>query len=80
MGYDVWAVSDISSPGSAVNGWNFGDFSAFTIVDVGGLRVQAGSDSLFGNRQLAIGVIRKVASHLPDVTAIAYQTAANLYS
>ena len=73
----MWVNNDIPSPGSAVIGWYFGDFQAFEIADVGGLRIDASTEFRYGNDQYSIRVIREVASDLPDVTAIAYQTAAD---
>jgi len=76
-GYPVWLNSDVPTPGSAVAGWYFGDMKAMKLVDVGGLRLDVSREFKFGNDGYSIRAIREVASDLPDVTAIAYQTAAD---
>lgn len=76
-GFPVWVNPDVPSPGSAVQGWYFGDFLAFEIADVGGLRIDASTEFGYGTDASSIRVIREVASDLPDVEAIAYQVAAD---
>jgi HK97 family phage major capsid protein len=72
MGKPIRENPAMATVASASKSVAFGDFEAYIIREVNGMRVDRSTDYAFNTDQVALKTVWRVDGNLPDVTAIAY--------